>query len=174
MSDLFSRLIDRIGELEANIGHLQRQINNVMREGRVLEVDAGSGMAIVDGFGGKSKPIPWLQRAGSIREWTPPTVGERVLMLSPNGDPGRALILPGGFSQAFPQNHSKLGEKRYDIGASNDTMSGTERIIEAQTIILRGTVKIEGSRVTHNDTNIGVDHVHKGVIPGPGHSGHPL
>jgi phage baseplate assembly protein gpV len=173
MSDLFIRLVRRIGQLEAAINQLSRQQNNMFREGVVTEVDYASGLAIVDGFGGKSKKIPWLQRAGAIREWNPVTVGERVMMLSPNGDPGRAVILPGGFTDQFPQNHAEGGVKRADIGSSFDQMGASERIIKAQTIILRATVvKIEanveivGSSVTHNGTNIGDTHVHGGVLQG--------
>jgi len=174
MSDLFGRLITRIGQLEAQIGHLQRRMNNVLREAKVLEVDHDSGLAIVDAHGGRSKPIPWMQRAGSIREWMPVTAGERVLMLSPNGDPGRAMILPGGFSGQFGQNHSAPGEMRYDIGDSSDTMGNGKRVIEAQLIILRGTVQIEGPTVTHDGKNIGKDHKHDGVFAGAALTGVPV
>jgi len=172
MSDLFVRLFGRIAQLEAQIGHLNRRVNSTLREARVLEV-FDDGTAVVEGHGGKSKKIPWLQRAGSIRDWDPPAEGERVLMLSPNGDEGRALILPGGYSKQYGQPHNKLGESKRQIGDASDLFTGTQRVIESQLIILRGTVKIEGGGVTHNGVNIGDTHRHTDVFPGGGTSGTP-
>jgi phage baseplate assembly protein V len=49
-------------------------------------------------------PLPWLApRAGkSLRHWSPPAVGEQVLVLSPFGDPASGVALCGIFSDAFP------------------------------------------------------------------------
>lgn len=173
MTDLFDRLVSRIAQLEASLADMSRRVNNVMREARVLEVDPDTGMAIVEAQNGKSKPIPWMQRSGSIRDWDPPTAGERVLMLSPGGDPGRAMILPGGYSEQYGQPHNKLGEARRQIGAASDTFSGSQRVIEAQLIILRGTVRIEGPGLTHNGVNVGDTHKHTDVMPGGALTGLP-
>lgn len=170
----FDILIRRIAQLEGALTEVNRRLNNVMRESRVLEVDADTGMAIVDAHGGKTQPVPWLQRAGDIRDWDPPTPGERVLLLSPNGDPSRGLILPGGYSQQYGQPHNKAGEAFRQIGESKDLFTGSQRVIEAQMIILRGTVKIEGPAVTHNGVNIGDDHKHSNVMPAGGISGVPV
>lgn len=179
MSDLFDRLIGRIANLEGQLGAMRRQVNNMFREAQVLEVDEASGMAIVDAQGGKSKPVPWMTRAGAIRDWDPVEPGERVLLLSPNGDPGRAMILPGGYSGKYGQPHNKRGESMRMIGGASDLFTASQRVIESQLIILRGTVKIEGpleingSKVSHNGKNIGSDHIHRGVRPGGGTSGPP-
>lgn len=168
----FDLLIRRIGQLEGSVVELTRRLNNVMREARVLEVDPSTGMAIVEAHGGKTKPVPWLQRAGSIRDWDPPTPGERVILLSPGGDPGRGMILPGGFSEQFAAPHNQLGQSMRAIGAGTDLFTADERVIEHQIITLRGTLRVEGAveitgpSVTHNGTNIGDTHVHGGVERG--------
>lgn len=164
-------MIRRIAQLEAMVESLDRRLNNVMRESVVEEV-FDDGTATLVSHGGKTKPMPWLQRSGSIQDWDPPTPGERVIHLSPGGHLGRGLILPGGYTEQFPQPHNKLGESRRKVGDSMDTFSGSQRVIESQLIILRGTVRIEGpleiegSSVTHNNVNIGDTHVHGGVERG--------
>jgi phage baseplate assembly protein gpV len=179
--EAFDILIRRVAQLESVINDLNRRLNNTMREARVLEVDAAKGLAIVEAQGGKTKPVPWLQRAGSIRDWDPPAVGERVVLLSPNGDTGRGMILPGGYSQEYGQPHDQLGEARRVIGDSSDLFTGTQRVFEAQLITLRATtlrieagVEIYGPKVHHNDTNIGDTHKHTDVMPGGALTGFPV
>lgn len=173
MSDPLAILFRRIAQLEGMLVDMNRRMNNVMREGRVTDVDPETGLAIVDAQGGKSPPSPWLQRAGSIRDWDPPTPGERVILLSPGGDISRSMILPGGYSQQYGQPHNKLGEARRQIGAASDTFSGSQRVIEAQLIILRGTVQIEGPGLTHNGVNVGDTHKHTDVMTGGALTGLP-
>lgn len=180
MTDALDILLRRIAQLEGSINEMSRRMNNVLREARVLEIDAANGMAIVEGHGGRSKPVPWLQRAGSIRDWDPPAEGERVIMLSPGGDPGRAMILPGGYSGSYGAPHNVLGQAMRQVGSSTDLTTSSTRVIEAQMITLRGTVRIEGpvqiqgQYVTHNGKNIGHNHSHTKVKPGGGISGPPL
>lgn len=178
--ELFARLFARISQLEGSVVDLQRRLNNVMREARVIEVDASTGTAVVEAQGGKTKKVPWLQRAGTIRDWDPPTPGERVVLLSPNGDPGRGMILSGGYSAEFGQPHDQPGEAFRTVGEGSDLFAGDRRVIEHQLIILRGTIRLEGPvdvvgpKLHHNGVNVGDDHRHRDVEPGPGLSGTPL
>lgn len=127
---IFSRLMDRIENLESQVNSLHRKMNNTLREGRVKEVDGGSGMAIVDAQGIETTQIPWLQRSGSIQDWDPPAVGERIILLSPNGDPGRGLILPGGYSDQYSQPHNKLGEAFRKTGETKRTQKPDQYYLE--------------------------------------------
>lgn len=50
-----------------------------------------------------SGDIPWLAaRAGSVRVWSPPSVGEQCLLLCPEGDMLAAIVLAGLFCDAHP------------------------------------------------------------------------
>ncbi|MBB4287669.1 phage baseplate assembly protein V [Roseospira goensis] len=140
MSDAFVRAITRrFAELEAEVEDLRRRIGNMVREARVTGVDYDRAVATVDMDGLPSKAIPWVQRAGDIRDWDPPTPGERVLVVSPTGDPGLGLILPGGWSTAFPQPHNRGGD-RYIVAA------GTITLISGDTSLCVGPsgVRIDG------------------------------
>jgi phage baseplate assembly protein V len=173
VSDPFWRLIQRLAFLEATVVDLQRQVNNTFREAKVLELFPEEGLARVEAHGAKSKKVPWLQRAGSIRDWDPPEPGERVILLSPTGEPGKGLILPGGYSDQYGQPHDKAKEARRIVDDGTSILSTkTQHIIESQLIILRGHVKIEGPRVEHNQRNIGDTHRHEDA-GGTGLSGIP-
>lgn len=171
--DGFGRLIRRIAYLEAHIEQLNRRMNNMVREGRVNKVYPDEGLAEVDAHGAKTKKIPWISRSGSIRDWVPPEEDERVLVLNPTGEPGKGLILPGGYSDKYQQPHDKVAEARRVIGDSDDLMTGSKRVIQADDIILKGRVTIIGGYVVHNNHNIGADHRHEDVEPGPSLSGPP-
>ena len=176
MSDVFHRLIQRIEYLERRLENLDRRANNSMREGVVTEVFPDEGMARVDAMGVVSKKVPWLQRAGDINEWTPPTKGERVLLISPTGEPGIGLILPGGYSDKFKQPHQKGGEKVTVTGSVRITQTQDSYIITVGGCTLTITsngFQFNGGEMHHEDRNIGVDHVHNGIVPGGANTGPP-
>lgn len=91
-------MIDAFASAEA-----ARRIENAILIGRVVEVDRQARRAkveIEDGW--TSAALPWIERrAGDVRSWSPPTVGEQCLILCPGGDPERGLVLPGVASDAF-------------------------------------------------------------------------
>lgn len=177
MSDIFAGLIRRIEYLERTLNQVDRRTNNMMREARVTEIFPEEGMVKVDAHGVVSKKVPWLQRAGSIRDWNPPSKDERVILLSPTGEPGRGLILPGGYSDKFPQPHNASAEKVTVIGEVSVKQTGSSFVINAGgvTVTISGAgVVIEGGEVRHDDLNIGSTHRHRDVEPGSGTSGIPL
>ncbi len=169
MRDIFGELIRRIEHLESAVNQQDRRQNNTIREGVVTDVYPGEGLARVDAHGVVTKKVPWLERSGSIREWTPPAKGERVVLLSPTGEPGQGMILPGGYSDNFPAPHNAGSEKRTTIGNVTVTQSGSALIISAGgvTVEISGAgMTITGGTVIHDGKNIGKDHKHGGVVPG--------
>lgn len=77
---------------------------NLIRFGTVLSVDADSARAVVRVGDLPTKPLPWLSaRAGASRTWSPPTVGEQVLVLSPNGNLSAGVVLTGIYSSHYPR-----------------------------------------------------------------------
>jgi phage baseplate assembly protein gpV len=174
----FLRLLQRIENQERVINDLNRRINNLVREARVEKV-FDDGTAIVEGQGLVSKRVPWVSRAGNIRDWDPPAENERVLLLSPTGEPGKGLILPGGFSNSFPANHDDTGQSRRTLGDTRFTTTTDSYEIVSETVtieadvVIKGRVTIEGPSVTHNTKEIGHKHKHKDSMPGPSFTGFP-
>ncbi len=139
MSDAYFRAVARrFAELEAAIEDLNRRLANVVREGRVTGVDYAGAVATVDMDGLPSTQMPWMQRAGDVKDWDPPTVGERVTVVSPTGDPARGLIFPGGWSNANPAPHDRGGERF--VRAANKivlTVGTSELVIEPDKVTVR-------------------------------------
>lgn len=125
----FDQLGRAILSLDKRIEQLDRRLNNIVREAKVLEVDAEKGLVKVEAHGLKSGWMPWVERAGAIREWAPPAKDERVIVLSPTGEPGQGLVLAGGFSDQFKQPSMDAGERLIQIGENKLSMTKDRTII---------------------------------------------
>jgi phage baseplate assembly protein V len=77
-----------------------RQLANLIRFGTVQTV-AGKRVQVQVG-GLLTRPIPWVSpRAGKTKTWSPPDIGEQVMVLSPNGDLGAGVAIGGIFCDAY-------------------------------------------------------------------------
>lgn len=77
-------------------------LGDLIRFGTVEAVDLAHGLATVKSGEIVSPPCRWLELAGGFRTWIPPTVGEQVILICPEGDIAGAVILRGIYSDAFP------------------------------------------------------------------------
>lgn len=92
----------------------ERRGANVIMPGVISEVDLAAGTARVE-FEDDwiSGDLPWFSlRAGALRTWSPPTVGEQCVVLSPDGEPATGMILLGLTSDAFPAPSESETETR--------------------------------------------------------------
>lgn len=143
-------------------------------------------------------------RAGADRDWDPPTVDEQVVLLSPSGQLANGIAITGLFSDQIPANGDRAGLKRrtYADGAvvEYDSVAhhlrailpagGTSEVISDGGIRIVGDIVHEGNYTqTGNQKVTGkvevsidviaagislVEHVHAGVMPGPGQTGSPV
>lgn len=149
-----------IADLIFKVEELDRRLANIMRPGTITEVDHDKGLAKVNAGGLKTTWLPWLEQAGSIRSWSPPSVGQQVHVLSPSGEPGQGWIMAAGYSDANPQPHDKGAEHKLQIGAASLLVSAGKIVLTADAI------ELHSSSLTHNGTNISDSHVHGGVERG--------
>jgi len=138
---------------------------SMIRVGTVLSVDLAEARCIVrfgdpdDPDPAQTGPIRWLTpRAGLTRVWSPPSVGEQVLLLCPDGQIGAAVAIMGIVQDAFPPLGSTTAEViefadgariTYDPELSELVASlpagGKVDITADGGITLRGDVTIEGN-----------------------------
>lgn len=72
---------------------LERMLANVVRVGRVKEVDHANALVKLEIGGLTTDWLSWgVGRAGTTRTWSAPTVGEQRLLLSPYGDMTQAIV----------------------------------------------------------------------------------
>jgi len=179
--------------------------STLIRIGVVKSVDHGTAKCVVrygdpddeDG-GAETPPIRWAHaRAGGTRTWSPVSVGEQVLLLSPDGQFGNAVAIGGITQDSAPAPGSdetelilfKDGARiAYDPNAhalSAILPDGATAHIEAPGgLSIKGPVSIEGDvtitgKATASDDVVasGVslkNHVHSGVQAGGAQSGKPV
>ncbi len=152
---------------------LLRLIHNLIRLGTIAEVDHAAARVRVRAGELLTAWRPWIEcRAGTTRDWDPPTVGEQVVLFSPGGDPAGAVVLTGLFSDAHPApaDSGDLWRRvmpdgavlEYDHAASHlqATLPGSATL-DAQgaitlnsgadiTITAAGNVAIQGARIDLN------------------------
>ncbi|MCI4588604.1 phage baseplate assembly protein V [Sphingobium sp. BYY-5] len=76
---------------------------DVIRIGTIASVDHANATCTVESGDLVTGELPWVaQRAGGIRLWSPPSVGEQCVLLSPEGDIENGLVVLGFFSDACP------------------------------------------------------------------------
>ena len=173
----FTALIRRLEQIESVAQRLSTRVNSIVREGVVKSVDPAKGVAVVEAHGIDTKPIPWMQQAGAINEWTPLSVGQRVSVISPGGDLGRAFILPGGYTEQTPQPHDQGAQKRVKIGDCVLTQSAEGVVLQVGGTTFEftaGGFKQTGGKMLHDDKNVGSTHKHTDVVAGSDKSGIPL
>lgn len=157
--------------LGTNTEDIQPDIGDLVRLGTVLSIDLAAARCVVrygdpdDEDPAETPPIRWLAgRAGLTRTWSPPSEGEQVLLLSPDGQFANAIALTGIVQDAFPPAGSTSTEViEFADGArltyDPDTSAlkaalpagATAEIDASGGIVLRGDVSIEG-KVTVSET----------------------
>ncbi|PZO04852.1 MAG: phage baseplate assembly protein V [Alphaproteobacteria bacterium] len=143
-------MADRFTEADA-----PNRLANVIRLGVIATVDHASRRAQVE-FEDDwiSDDLPWLERrAGEVSTWSPPTVGEQVVVLCPGGEPTVGLILLGVPSDTFPAAGDRADLERLvaweDFSDQMDAATG-KRTIDLPSdgglvVSLGGTAAIEVS-----------------------------
>lgn len=165
------RVIRAFRTMLKTMDDVQRRVSTMVIAGRVAEVD-GDRVRLELGpasSSGRKFLSPWVQvqeMAGATGSRFPVAVGDPMRLLSPNGDLGpQSLAIRDGYTQDAP-SPAEGGELALAHG-------GCAIRIRDGVIRLEGAVEIEGDHLTHNQRNVGHDHKHKGVQPGPALTGEP-
>lgn len=148
--------------------------------------------------------LPWLVlRAGSDREWDPPTLDEQVILLSPSGQLASGGVVTGVFSNHISANGNRTGLhcRTYADGAVveydrvahhlNATLPDncTTSLVSKGGINITGHINHRGDYNQTGNQNVIehvtvskdvvaagislVNHPHGGVMPGSGKTGKP-
>jgi len=102
------------------VSELDRLIANMIRTGRIKAVDHARRRVVVFDENWETDWRPWMElRAHGEATWSPPGIGERVLVLSPSGDFGQSVVLPGLSCDPLPppSHEPTVSMRRYADGA---------------------------------------------------------
>jgi len=100
------------------ISELERRLLNIIRIGTIASVDlAAETVRVKLNETHTTGDLPWqTQRAGNVRTWSPPSVGEQVMLFSPAGDLTQAVVCPSLFQSAHPAPSHSGDEHVTDYG----------------------------------------------------------
>lgn len=174
-------------------------LSELIRLGTIASVDLEARRCTVlygaeddDDGGATTPPIRWIAlRCGKTRVWSPPSEGEQVLLLCPDGQLAAAVALTGIEQDAFSLPGDSLTELiEFEDGAriSYDPVghalaavlpAGGTALIEAPGgMTIRGDVTVEGTITATTDViadSISLkNHKHGGVQAGSAQTGTPV
>lgn len=174
---------------------LLRIIYNLVRIGTISAVDYSTAAPRVRVKTGdlETNWLPWLEyRAGTTKTWNPLTVGEQVIVFSPNGEVADGIVLGGINSTNNPaptdnKNHHMVRYPDgatfvYDHSSSALSISGVNKVnfnvissinINCPTININGSI-FQSNGVIDSNGIIVDQHAHKLVTPGNSNSGGPV
>lgn len=178
------------------LADLERRVAGAMQPGPVAAVDPErQRVRLQIGVDADGTPqlgpwIPYAQTAGALKVHTPPSVGQTMMAMAPGGDPEQAVAVPYTWSDANGSPSAKGDEHVMTFGDATVELRGGEIVVTVPRILLRcggstfeltgaglalvaDSVGIEGSSLTHNGKNVGHDHRHRDVMPGPSLTGTP-
>lgn len=167
--------------------------DQLIRFGTIASVDLGAARCVVElDDDALTGPIRWIEmRMGKTRTWSPPSVGEQVVLLCPAGEIGAAVALRGLVSNAFVALGDSLTEiiefldgcaLSYDPEAHALAFvlpgGATFRVVASGGTTLDGPLHCTGDISSDGDVKAGAisltNHKHSGVAAGAAVSGVPL
>jgi len=163
-----------------DLSELVRTIPNLIRTGKIAEINTDKVRVRLS----PSLLTTWLQwialRAGDVIDWCPPSIGEQVIVFSPNGDLTQGKVLAGLFSaeSPAPQTSLKIRSIHYPDGAvvlydfgkhslSAILPAGSSALVKADTVTadapqttctgdvtIKGNLLVEGFSALNNGAKV--------------------
>lgn len=170
-----------------------RRLGDMLRYGTIESVDpAGYRARVRVDEDLLTPPLRWLAaRAGTLKIWSPPTIGEQVALLCPDGELTAGVILPGLFYDAAPAPAAGADTVITAADGLTITITGNAlaivapgRVTVTGDVEIDGNLTVSGNIITDGDViadgevtagNVRLaTHRHGQVQPGGGQSGTPV
>jgi phage baseplate assembly protein V len=163
--------------MSAEIGDIQRRLANLFRVGKVAEVNRTTGRVKVQFGEAVTAWLPWMTgRAGAVKDWNPPSVGEQVVVCSPMGEIEAGFIMPGSINYGDqPAPTTAENTYRLDIptGGTFEIRCGSSTLTFAG-----GKISLNCNLETSADVKAGTislkDHTHVHTASEPAPTGAPI
>lgn len=169
----------RLSDVEAAHNDLRDRHARMLMPGTVGDVDAANGkyrhVVGVDENGGTvlGPWQPYSQHAGDLKLHTPPSKGQQMLFVSPNGDFEQGIGFPFGWSTANPSPSQDGATVAGSFGGFSWSLNGGVLTISGK-VTVQGDFAASGGVLTHEGKNVGAMHLHSGVQTGGGDTGAPV
>lgn len=148
-------------KLVARVADLERRMKGMCRQGTVEPgtVDAAAGTCRLrlgtdpNGNPYLTGPIPYAQTGGAVKFHNPPSDGQQMVAMSPDGDLRNAMAQPMGFSDTNASPSGAGDQHVMTFGTVTMTMAGDSLVIQAgaSTVTIgSGAVSINSPRIDLN------------------------
>ena len=90
-------------QMSFNFSELDRRLHNLIRLGTIKGADYKNAKVRVEIGELVTDWLPWLTAiAGNDRNWSAPSIGEQVVVLSPSGEMAQGVVLSALYQQKYP------------------------------------------------------------------------
>lgn len=173
MSPELRQLAREIRDQRRELAELRQRQARAMLHGKTKEVRAQGGDWQVRLDLGDGVLSPWIPlqpaAAGGLKIKVRPTIGERMIMLSPSGTVGTgSWAIRGPFDDDHPPPEGEE-DVVLELGKTRITVEDGKVVA----VTGEGRLEMDGEKLTHNGRNISANHTHKDVMRGDGVSGPP-
>ena len=155
-----------LAELTMRVADLEARMSGLIRFGKVTSVDPGAGTFTMElGPGHQSPPRPYAQIGGALSIHAPPSVGQEMMLVSPDGDMRNGVGLPNTFGGANASPGATADTNVLTFGGVTISLAGDGVVIAiggatitasaAGIVVAGGDVVAEGISLrthTHTDT----------------------
>lgn len=171
-------MFDLLVGMKADIEMLKTAFGNSLKIGPVEKIDAEKGYRLRLG-GTDDDPYlsPWYPHPETGKTSVPLKKGQIVGVMNPSGDPRQGLVFRGGYSDDNPSPNDNMDANVFeDAGVRIEVKDGQLILtIGGVTWTFSGNGEVQtGGKKEHDGKNVGSDHRHGEVMPGPGNTGIPL
>ena len=91
-----------------SFSELDRKLANLIRVGTVKEADYKKARVRIQIGKILTDWLPWVtSRAGQDRNWSAPSIGEQVVLLSPSGEMAQGVVIPAIYQNKHPAPSDK-------------------------------------------------------------------
>ncbi|WCR59229.1 MAG: hypothetical protein PG978_000665 [Wolbachia endosymbiont of Ctenocephalides felis wCfeF] len=145
------------------ISELNRKLANIIRIGLVKEIDYEKARVRVKVGEFLTDYLPWItHRAGEDKSWSPPSIDEQVMVLSPGGELALGAVLPAIYRAVPPEcqktaNILEFGDGTklsYDSGKNHLEIDVVDKITlkvgESSIEMTKNGIKLKSKRIDLN------------------------
>lgn len=130
-----------------NVAELSRMVENLIRFGSIEQIDYAARRVRVKTGNLLTNWLHWRAgRAGTTKEWDPPSVGEQVMILSPSGVIENGIVIPSMYCDEFdaPSANPNVHMRQYPDGAAMmyNHATGAMVISGIKTLLVQASEKI--------------------------------
>jgi len=127
-----------------SFSEIDRKLANLIRVGTVKEADYKKARVRIQIGKILTDWLPWVtSRAGQDRNWSAPSVGEQVVLLSPSGEMAQGVVVPAIYQQKHPAPSDKETDIAFVFQDGSKVLYDKEKHHFTVSVVTDGTLTLK-------------------------------